>query len=86
MSATGEGLGHREHEHVAGLRVRDRGVGHQVVALPAQHRPRRAGGARAGDDPLQVEVDQPLAARGLVDGRGPEPRELVVDAHSSATT
>ena len=81
-----ERVGHREHEHVAGPRVGDRGVHHQVVALPAQHGPGRAGGARAGDDPLQVEVDEPLAARGLVDGRGAEPRELGDDAHSSATT
>ena len=81
-----ERVGHGEDEHVARPRVGDRGVDHQVVALPAEHRPRRAGGARAGDDPVQVEVDEPLAARGLVDGRGAEAGELGDRAHSSATT
>ena len=78
-------VGHREDEHVAGLRVGDRGVDHQVVVLPAEHGPGRAGGARAGDDPVQREVDEALAAGGLVDGRDPEAGELVA-AHSSATT
>ena len=33
-------LGHREHQHVAGLRRGHRGVHHQVVVLPAAHGPR----------------------------------------------
>ena len=61
----------------------DRGVDHQVVGLPAEDRAGRPCRARAGDDPVQVEVDEALAAGGLVDGGGAEAGELVVDAHSS---
>ena len=61
-----------------------RRVHHQVVALAAAHRARRAGRARAGDHLVQVEVDQPVRPAGLVDGGRPEPGELLVElAHSS---
>ena len=43
-------LGHRQHEHLARLESRHRGVDHQVVVLAAADRPRRAGGARARHD------------------------------------
>ena len=39
-------LGHRQHEHLAGLGLGDRGVHHQVVVLAAAHRARRAVRAR----------------------------------------
>ena len=76
-SATGARLGHRQHEHLARLQRGHRGVDHQVVVLAAARDPGRPAGARAGNELLELEVDQALRARGLVDGRGAEPRELV---------
>ncbi len=69
-------LGHRQHDHLAGLDVGHHGVDHQVVVLAAGDRARRTGDPRAGDDLVQVDVDVAAAATGLVDGRRPEPGQL----------
>ena len=53
-------LGHRQHDHVAGLDAVHDGVNHQVVVLPAAHGSRGPGGARAGHDLDECLVDEPL--------------------------
>ena len=54
-SATGARLGHREHEHVAGLACGDRGVHHQVVVLPAADGAGRPAAREPGMMLVQVE-------------------------------
>ena len=84
MSATGKGSGMVRTSTSPG---RACAIAAWTIRLsPCPHSTGRAGPAarEPGTIRCSVEVDQPLAARGLVDGRGPEPREL--RAHSSATT
>jgi hypothetical protein len=69
-------LGHREHEHLAGLQRRHGGVDHQVVALRADDGPRWPGDAAPGDDLDEVGVDVADAPAALVDGRAAQAGEL----------
>ena len=79
-------VGHRQHEHVAGLRARDDCVDHQVVAVPAQRRPCTTGDPRARDDLQKRDVDQAGLALRLVDGRDAETGKLLERRHSASTT
>ena len=62
-------LGHRQHEHLAGLRLGDGRMDHEVVVLAAANGPRGPGGPGARHDLDQVDVDHRRASGRLVDGR-----------------
>jgi hypothetical protein len=84
----GGGLGHRQHEHLAGLQRGHRRVDHEVVVLGAARDARRPRDARTGHDLVQGRVDEAAPAAALVNGRRAQPRQLgaVAVAHSSLTT
>ena len=77
------GLGHRQHEHLAGLQRGHRGVDHQVVVLRRSARsapgPRRASRGRPGAGRASTRPRRPAA---LVDGRRAQPGELGVVVRS----
>ena len=79
-------LRHRQHQHLAGLGLRDGGVDHQVVVLAAADGAGRARGPRAGDHLDQVEVDHLRPSGRLVHGRRAELGQLCVEAHRASTT
>jgi hypothetical protein len=83
MSATGAGS-------CSGCEARHRGVDHEIVALPAAHRPRRPARPGARDELMELGVDEPLATGGLIDRRRPEPGQFRTQirgrAHSCPTT
>ena len=81
------GVGHRQHEYLPRNGLGNRCVHHEVVALAAAHGPRRPGGAGAGHDLDEWQVDDRRSAAGLVDRRGPQLRELAEHLrHSPRTT
>ncbi len=80
-------LRHRQHEHLARLKLGHRGVDHQVVVLAAAHGPGGSGDAGAGKDLDQVRLDVAAAAGRLVHGGRAELCQLFVHvAHSASTT
>ncbi len=79
-------LGHRQHEHLAGLGLGYRSVHHQVVVLAAADGARGAGGARAREHLVERHVDERSPPRRLVDGGAPEPGELGVGVRHRAST
>ena len=84
----GRGLGHRQHEHLAGLQRGHRRVDHEVVVLRAARDARGPGDPRARHHLMQGRVDEAAAPAALVDRRRAQPRQLgvVALAHSSLTT
>src|SRR5215210_1576972 len=88
LAEQGDGprLRHGQDEDVAGFHPVHRRMHHEDVVMSAADRPGRAGGARAGDHLMKVEIDQALAAGRLEDCRRAELAQLVVDAHNSLAT
>ena len=80
-------LGHRQHEHLAGLRLSDGRMHHEVVVLAAPNGPRRPGDTRARQNLDQRHVDHGRASGRLVDRRAPQLRQLGEDVgHNALTT
>ena len=82
----GRRLGHRQHEHLAGLRFRHGRVHHEVVVLAAANGPRGPGCTRAREDLDQREVDHRRAPGRLVNRRAPQLRQLGEHVRHSALT
>jgi hypothetical protein len=81
------GLGHRQYEHLAGLRLRDGGVHHEIVVLAAADGSRRTSRARAWKHLNEIDAYDRGSRGRLVDRRGPELRQLDVGvAHRASTT
>jgi hypothetical protein len=79
-------LGHGQHEHLAGLGLRDGRMDHEVVVLATANGSRGAGGTGARHDLDQRHVHDGCASGSLVDRRAPELGELREDLRHNALT